>query len=180
MRKCPVCDIVMARVEYEGFVIMQCGQCRGHLLSLQRLESIKGVGKLTQDELKAEAAEDFVGDNPHRVKCPRCHMTMSKATLNIPLLDLKMDVCRECCLAWLDGGELAFAQLAHETTDRFIDSQELKRRMAELEASPERKAAFEARVAKLPDERGPIEEAAGDAATIALQRIILGFIIGPR
>ena len=99
--------------------------------------------------------------------------------MNVPLLDLRMDVCRECCLAWLDSGELAFAQLAYETTDRFVDSQELKRRMAELEASPERKAAFEARVAKLPDERGPVEQAFGDASESALRHIILGLIIGP-
>ena len=42
-------------------------------------------------------------------------------------------------------------QLSYQAGSKFINAQEMKRRFAELEASPERKAEFEANMARLKD-----------------------------
>lgn len=164
MKKCPFCDIPLLAVEYEGFPILRCEQCRGHLVRSSRLDAIKRVARKSKDELKAEATAEFHSDNSGPIKCPRCHMTMHKRSIALPLLALQMDVCIPCTLVWLDGGELALAQLGYETSARFLDAQELKRRMASLDASPDRKAAFEKNVAQLPAPTYPVESALEEVA----------------
>ena len=163
MRNCPTCSILLTPVDYEGFRVLRCAQCGGHLVGQAELESIQAVALKSPEELKAEAAAGFRGGNAGRIRCPRCHMEMGKQTLLLPGPDLEMDVCRPCSLVWLDGGELALAQLGHEAGAGFKDAQTMKRRMAELEADPERKAAFEANLAAMPDEPSPLQEAVEDA-----------------
>jgi len=164
MKQCPVCRIDLVPTDYEGFRVMQCNHCGGHLVPLQRFESIKRIDQKSQDELKAEASSEFKASSSEALKCPRCHTFMRKQSANLPMLDLQTDVCRSCALVWLDGGELALLQLGYQAKNRFIDAQEFKRRMQELEASPERKARFEENLAKLPKAKNPIENALGEAA----------------
>ena len=137
-------------VEYEGFRILQCPGCGGHLVSVHRLESIKRVDRKTWDELEAEAASDFKGSSAGVLQCPACLLPMRKRSADLPALTLHTDVCLPCALVWLDGGELALIQLAYQSTDQFMDAQEHRRRMQELDACPERKARFEKDLAGLP------------------------------
>ncbi len=160
MKKCPVCDIPLTTVDYTGFNVMQCAQCHGHLVDVSRLNAIERTARKTQDELKAEVRAEYQGDQVTPVKCPTCRMTMRKQPLELPSLTLQLDACQTCALLWLDGGELALAQLQFRTTPVYTDAQELKRRTAELEADPERKAIFEEHLARLPDEKNPLVEAA--------------------
>jgi hypothetical protein len=67
---------------------------------------------------------------------------------------------------------LALAQLAHEAKVGFADAQEMKRRLEELEASPNRKAKFEENLARLPDASDPVEGPLADAAQEVLEAII--------
>jgi Zn-finger nucleic acid-binding protein len=166
-------------VEYEGFAVLRCERCSGHLVTVSRLECIKNIAGKSRDELKAEAAAEFHGSNTERVKCPRCHMAMRKQAIRLPVLALEMDVCLPCSLVWLDGGELALAQLGHEASAGFADVQEMKRRMAELEASPERKAVFEANLAKAldPDAPDPDEDTLEEVAGEALGAILRGYLL---
>ena len=155
-RDCPICAAALEPEDYEGLPILRCPQCRGSLLNLARYEAIKSIPENTLAELEAEAREGFAGDNPHPVRCPRCHLPMEKRPLPVPGFDhLHLDLCRPCALVWLDGGELALAQLAHQATPGFRDRQEMKRRAAERDADPERKAAFDEAVAKLPESQDP-------------------------
>jgi len=85
-----------------------------------------------------------------------------------------LDVCRSCSLVWLDGGELALVQLGYESSAIFAEAQEMKRRMAQLEASPNRKAAFEENLARLPVEPSPVEEAVAEIAGEMFEAIIRG------
>jgi Zn-finger nucleic acid-binding protein len=172
MKKCPVCRIDLLHTDYEGFRVMQCGQCGGHLVPLQRFESIKRVGRKTQDELKAEASSDFTASSLGTLKCPRCHMSMRKQTTDLPVLDLRTDVCPGCALVWLDGGELALLQLGYQAKSKFINAQEFKHRMQELEASPERKARFERNLARLPDAADPLQQALGETGAELLGALL--------
>jgi hypothetical protein len=79
-----------------------------------------------------------------------------------------MDICKSCSLAWFDGGELALMQLAYQSQGKFKNSKDLQRRLAELEADPERKALFEAKLAKMPRHEGPFEEAFDELFTAVL------------
>lgn len=176
MRKCPNCSSMLTPMAYEGFDLLRCGQCHGYLAALNDVEIIKRVARNSQDELKAEAMAGFHGSNTGRIKCPRCHMSMHKQTVRMPALTLEIDICTPCALAWFDGGELALVQLDHEARTGFADAQELKRRMEELESSPERKAAFEANLAKLPDDLPPVEAALGESAEEALEAIIRDYM----
>ena len=168
-RDCPLCAVPLEPETYEGFPIWRCPQCHGTLLDLSRYEAIKNVPEKSLADLEAEARDGFAGDNPHPIRCPRCRLAMAKQPLPVPGFDdLHFDFCRNCSFVWLDGGELALAQLAHQATPGFRDKQEMKRRAAERDADPERKAAFDEAVAKLPEPPGIFEEAFREALIDAL------------
>ena len=159
MKNCPLCALPLEPVAYTGFGVLHCRQCRGHLVDTSRLASIKSVAGKSQAELKDEVTGGYHSDHAGPVKCPTCRMPMRKQPVPLPGLTLQLDVCKTCSLIWLDGGELALVQLDHRTTPAFRDAQQMKQRMAALEADPERKAAFEENLANLPDEADPLEEA---------------------
>jgi len=139
-----------------------------------RLEPIKQIADKSQEALKAEAASGFHGDNTGKIHCPRCRVPMLKQDVRLPGLTMQIDVCRACSLIWLDGGELALAQLGHEAKDVFADAQELKRKMEKFEASPGRKAAFEEKLAQMPNDPDTVDDAVSDVAMAALAAIIRG------
>jgi Zn-finger nucleic acid-binding protein len=172
MRNCPICGSPLTRVDYEGFAVLRCDKCRGHLVDLSRVEAIKRTTGKSQEELKTEATTEFHGSNKGLVKCPRCHVPMRKQPVTLPGLAMETDFCRACSLVWFDGGELALAQLGYEATPGFADVQEMKRRMTELEASPARKAAFEKNLAALPEPRSPLAEAMEESAADVLESIL--------
>jgi Zn-finger nucleic acid-binding protein len=151
MSNCPICTGPLTPAEYEGFAVLRCDNCHGHLARSPRVESIKRSKRKSQTELKAEATAEFHGNNPGRVKCPDCHMLMIKQSIKLPVLALQMDVCTNCSLVWFDGGELALAQLGYESRPGLPTAQEMQRRIEELEASPARKAALQKRIARLPE-----------------------------
>ena len=172
MRNCPICAVPLVPEAYEGFPVLRCPECAGHLLELARYDSIRRVPEKSLAELEAEAQAGFRGDTPEPLRCPRCHGAMEKRPLNIPGCNLHLDLCRACALVWLDGGELAMAQLAHQATPAFQDAQKHKRCAAELDADPERKAAFDTAVAKLPLAPSPYREGVDEALRDALLRLL--------
>jgi len=174
MKRCPVCSVDLAPVEYEGFKVMQCPVCKGHLVNSQRLDSIKRVDRKPRHELESDATEEFKGSTRDRVRCPTCKKLMRKQAIPLPVVDLNADVCTGCSLVWLDGGELALVQLAHEATSGFVNAQDLKRRVHELESSPVRKALFENNLARLPRASDPVKDILGEAADTLLGALFRG------
>ena len=171
-RNCPLCDVPLEPEAYEGVPVLRCPDCQGHLLELTRYESIQRIPEKSLAALEAEAQAGFAGDNPSPIRCPRCHGAMQKRPLPVPGFDLHLDLCRGCALVWLDGGELAMAQLAYQATPAFQDAQKHKQCAAELAADPERKAAFDEAVAKLPLKPPPCQESLHEAIRDALFRLI--------
>ncbi|MGD9611554.1 MAG: zf-TFIIB domain-containing protein [Kiritimatiellia bacterium] len=172
-RDCPLCAVPLEPETYEGFPIWRCPECLGTLLDLSRYEAIRSVPEKTLAELEAEAHDGFQGDHPGPIRCPRCHLAMDKRPLRVPGFDdLHLDLCRACAFVWLDGGELALAQLAYQATPAFRDKQEMKRRAAERDADPERKAAFDEAVAKLPLDAHPFTEDLSVSVAEALLEVL--------
>ena len=172
-RDCPICAVPLERETYEGFPLWRCPQCQGTLLDFSHYESIRSVCEKTLVELETEAQAGFQGDNPDPIRCPRCHLATVKRPLPVPGFDgLHLDFCRGCSLVWLDGGELALAQLAYQATPAFRDVQEMKRRAEALVADPARKAAFDEAVSKLPEAPDPFREGLGEAFRDALFRAL--------
>lgn len=153
MNSCPVCHQPLKPVRYEGNKVFHCPACKGYLLERVRLEFIKNSTGKPSSQLKAEAASDFKGSTLPEISCPQCAHRMHKQRLEIPVLNIMADVCERCSLVWLDGGELALVQLAHEASPRFVDARELNRRIQAVDADPDRKAAFEQDLARLPADR---------------------------
>ena len=178
-RDCPLCAVPLEPETYEGFPIRRCPQCRGTLLDLSRYEAIQNIPGKSLAELETEARDGFQGDNPQPIRCPRCHLAMEKRPLPVPGFEnLHFDFCRGCALVWLDGGELALAQLARQATPAFRDRQEMKRRAAERDADPARKAAFDAAVAKLPRTAVPFQDRLSGSEAADLLRILIGHLPG--
>lgn len=180
MRSCPACNVPLEPEDYEGFRILHCPQCRGHLAERSRFEAIRSLAGKSPGELETEARNDFSGDNPNPIRCPRCRRPMEKRPLPVPGFDnLHVDVCRDCLLVWFDGGELALAQLAHQNSPAYRNQAELRRRAESLDADPERKAAFDEAVSRLPLDRDSlaqgVEESFADALRHVLLRILFRF-----
>ena len=171
-RNCPVCHVALEPEDYEGIRVLRCPQCAGHLVELNRYEAIQRLPAKTLADLEAEARDGFRGDSSETLRCPRCRGAMRKQPLHVPGFDLHMDLCKGCALAWLDGGELAMAQLGHQSTPGFRDRQELKRRHEAMEIDPERQAAFKAAVAKLPREHDSLSQGLRESVVDALGRIL--------
>ncbi len=173
MRRCPVCGAAMENIDYEGFRLRHCHACGGHLIPAARLKAIQQRDAIPRGELQEEVRARFTASTAEPVRCPRCRITMRKQDVRLPVVRVQTDVCAPCGLVWLDGGELALLQLAHEATDTFADRRALQQRAMELETSPERKARFMEDLARLPDAPSPL----GDALSTAENTLLLDVII---
>lgn len=144
--KCPVCGSELKRILYEGFAVFRCMSCHGYLMAKRRLDNIKRSDKRPVELLKQEVTEQSGSDTAEEIRCPRCRRKMKKKFIVAPA-SLHVDTCRDCEMLWLDGGELARLQLAHEISDRGRDAAEFRRRHREM--TPQRRAQFERDLAKL-------------------------------
>ena len=170
-RLCPICTVALEPEDYEGFRVLRCPDCAGHLVDLTHYEAIRRLPRKTLAELETEARDGFQGDSAHVLRCPRCHAAMQKRPLNVPGFDLHLDLCKGCSLAWFDGGELAMAQLGYQASPGFRDRQAHRERAEALEADPGRKAAFDEALAKMPLERDAFSQGMKESVIDALGHI---------
>lgn len=150
MSICPKCKVDLVPRKYERVRVLQCAQCMGMLAPELDAAVIKSRREKTCDELKTEAEHEYVSDTKETIICPRCQFPMVKRPIWSKFTAVQYDLCRRCNHVWLDGGELAVMQLLFECSLRGYDVARFQKRMAELELSPERKAAFEAALANMP------------------------------
>ena len=76
-RDCPICQVPLLLETYEGFGVLRCPECQGYLVELARYETIRRLPRTPLAELEAEARDDFHGDYPDLIRCPRCHAVMT-------------------------------------------------------------------------------------------------------
>lgn len=152
MKTCPTCSEKLARLEYEGTIIWRCTKCGGVFVARSHLDIIRHRRIHDTETLKAEARNEFRSDTKRKKQCPGCFSVMEKRPIASCYTTMKMDCCKSCKGIWLDGGELAVAQLVFEASTRGRESLAFQKRMKELLESPERKAQFDAAMAKLPED----------------------------
>ena len=151
-RRCPACQVALIKEDYESTWALRCPSCRGALISRERLERVERDPSRPVHLLQKEARAEHAGDQEEPVACPRCHVTMDKQTVTRGSAALHFDFCSGCDMYWLDGGELALAQLLYETSPQGREARALQQRTQEAHLSPERQARFEAAMARLPDD----------------------------
>ena len=139
MRTCPLCLQSLEQTDYDGETVFRCAKCLGVFLPQYRLEIIRHKQQRQADVLKAEAKGEFSSDNKEKLHCPRCNGRMEKKPIDVRYATLTLDHCKSCDWIWLDGGELALAQLFFMSSARCANLREAKKRYEELEASPRRK-----------------------------------------
>lgn len=146
---CPSCKIKLKRIQYEGLNIRQCDDCGGHLLTVTRLKSIQSRRRHSENDLLDEVVDEGA-DTVDKLRCPACLRRMEKQRKRIGTLKFFIDHCRACEHIWLDKGELAKLQVAFEYSEKGEEAERFRRRLANMSA--EEKAAFDKRIANLPEE----------------------------
>ena len=146
---CPSCQAPLHRILYEGMSVFRCMQCHGYLVGQKRLEGIQASPQTSIEGLKKEVIEESRPDTLDAIRCPRCRRKMDKRFIEEPA-SMYVDTCRECGHLWLDGGELARLQLAHEMKPQAQEARRFQQRLKTMTA--EERAEFEANIAKLPDD----------------------------
>jgi Zn-finger nucleic acid-binding protein len=152
MKHCPACSVILIDETYDGVAVWRCRKCHGVLLQKYKLEMIRHRRARDRETLTKEAKAEFSQDTKRQIRCPRCFEHMDKRSLAGKYGNLKFDFCKVCEAVWLDGGELAIAQLAFAASGRGRASLESQQRMREFETDTERKAEFQANLARMPDE----------------------------
>lgn len=152
--KCPLCNILLTRCQYESLPVLRCDKCAGYLVGTQRVSDIeKRIDKSTE-ELLEEAVEHPLRDNTEKLRCPRCKVRMKKEFWK-KQSDFHIDSCEHCKLVWFDAGELAQLQLAHEEKSHVQEAIQFQKRHQEM--TPAERAEFERNLATLPEAEGPVE-----------------------
>ncbi|MBN1908612.1 MAG: zf-TFIIB domain-containing protein [Pirellulales bacterium] len=147
--KCPLCNVELKRILYEGLPVLRCMKCHGYLMSRNRMEGIRRVAKRPVEQLKQETTAEAQPDTQEAIRCPRCRRKMKKHFLEDPV-SLHLDVCADCEFLWLDGGELARIQLGHQISPQGRESTELQRRVQER--TPGERAQLQRDIDALPDD----------------------------
>ena len=149
--RCPVCDIPLCRITYEGVTVSLCPDCRGALVHDARLATIKRRRdrRWSARERRALAEAALAADQRGRVECPRCLGPMAKTAVHLGSSGkaFHLDHCRACNVYWFDRGELALAQMIYEGERNGRAEGDLGRAERSVRAQIE----FEARVREFAD-----------------------------
>jgi Zn-finger nucleic acid-binding protein len=104
---CPLCKMALVSAGIAGIPILYCTGCHGVLAPMQTMQSL--VSELqAQTGARGTGAQAVPnkGDSPRTIGCPRCHRRMDAHFYAGPG-NVMIDSCEDCCLVWLDRGELS-------------------------------------------------------------------------
>jgi membrane associated rhomboid family serine protease len=129
MLKCPICQILMSKVNISGSTLWNCPSCKGRIAPLSFLRSVIPrdlVNTFWQEARTSSANSDR--------NCPSCKnkMTVVRAPCNTQ--NEILDICIACQSVWFDAGE--YEALPQIVTRKSVEkelSPEAKERVANLE-----------------------------------------------
>ena len=130
---CPVCSTPLVRAALAKVPIVYCTGCRGMLIPMQALEALA-------DELRTGQGSEAVPVVPgkdelqRKINCPQCHHVMDAHYYAGPG-NVVIDSCEDCCLIWLDSGELM--RIARATNDSPFSSESSPAESYAPEQSPD-------------------------------------------
>jgi len=116
--KCPRCKTPLCRIDYEGVPVHTCPDCRGELLTLNRLKTIQDRQEVTFSRAEAAAllAAETGPAEDKRLTCPHCSTRMAKKRCKGTTV--VVDHCKTCSRVWLDDQEIEKLQVIAEDRDQ--------------------------------------------------------------
>ena len=109
--QCPSCGRELEAASIEGHLVKTCPNCRG-ILARRRAFAIivekRRVARQGTDPFPRPLPE---GEQGRRLPCPVCGRLMDTHPYLGPGA-VVVDTCGDCCLIWLDPGELAIIERA--------------------------------------------------------------------
>jgi Zn-finger nucleic acid-binding protein len=103
-QECPLCFAPLMHAVLAKVPIVYCTSCQGTLVPMQALEGLVEQLREEHGAGTAPAAGDK-DDLRRKINCPQCHRLMDAHFYAGPG-NAVIDSCEECCLIWLDHGEL--------------------------------------------------------------------------
>jgi Zn-finger nucleic acid-binding protein len=110
---CPVCTVPMVHAFLGRDPIIYCTKCNGMMLAMAMLESMIDEERSAHGVAAAPPPPDKE-DLRRKINCPQCHRPMDAHFYGGPG-NVVIDSCEDCCLLWLDRGELM--RIAHASAD---------------------------------------------------------------
>jgi Zn-finger nucleic acid-binding protein len=95
--------------------IFYCTGCQGMSISMQVFETLVEELRAVQGGAAPQPAPDS-SDLHRKTDCPQCHHRMDTHFYAGPG-NVVVDSCENCCLIWLDRGELMHIVRAPDTRD---------------------------------------------------------------
>ena len=121
--QCPVCQLRMEPLAYEGKLVRWCENCRGHWLTKNELRHIieSRVVKFERiaAHVLAKAGPDRTIPHPERERslmCPECQVALEARKYGTDST-IVVNRCPECEGVWLDYHELELVQMLIEAID---------------------------------------------------------------
>jgi len=118
---CPICAIGLVHATLNNIRICYCTKCHGMLVPMGALsalvDEVQGQQRGGTIQPRADAA-----DLQRKINCPECHHRMDTHFYAGPG-NVVIDSCENCCLTWLDGGELK--RIAAAPEEQFASTETL-------------------------------------------------------
>lgn len=136
---CRHCFETLEPTDYEGVSLLTCRECKGILISLERLKRILiRENRVFSEETvrRAQLIEKTAATLPPRpavkiekaIVCPRCEKEMERRFYSLPW-PVEVDWCLPCGLLWLDHETLEILQYLAQKIPQFsIDDFEGKKK----------------------------------------------------
>lgn len=120
VRKCPSCDIQMITLTVGETPIEECRNCGGLWLDDQEIEILAATARLPHNLLSRYPTGEHPPQNPPgHWPCPACQ---NSTLVNVPYLDVPVEMCRECRGFWLPHGVLRKVLRAKRSPRRLMAS----------------------------------------------------------
>jgi Zn-finger nucleic acid-binding protein len=131
-QNCPVCTTDLVHATLDNIRIRYCTKCHGMLVPMGALSALVDAvqGEKRGGTIQPPAdAEDL----QRKINCPACHRHMDTHFYGGPG-NVVIDSCENCCLTWLDSGELT--RIAQAPEQQFESTETLLSSTADPSPTP--------------------------------------------
>ena len=112
---CPICNIPLVNAAIAKIRILYCTGCRGMLISMQVFQTLIDQLRAVQGGAAPQPVAES-SDLQRKIACPQCRHRMDTHFYAGPG-NVVIDSCENCCLIWLDRGELMHIVRAPDRRD---------------------------------------------------------------
>jgi Zn-finger nucleic acid-binding protein len=103
-QNCSLCNIPLMHASIVNVLICYCTNCRGMAIPMAVFENLVAILRSQKDTVVSHPRADNE-DLRRKINCTHCHKRMETHFYGGPG-NVVIDSCENCCLIWLDAGEL--------------------------------------------------------------------------